>query len=66
MPKEKGANPTTYVTNDGKQVIIASGGEQLEPNTYGFEIEFCSHNCPVFGFTHVDVATITTPLEEGR
>ena len=66
MPKEKGANPTTYVTNDGKQVIIASGGEQLEPNTYGFEIEFCSHNCPVFGFTHVDVATITITLRGGE
>ncbi|MGJ4912887.1 hypothetical protein ACQR10_28800 [Bradyrhizobium sp. HKCCYLRH2060] len=56
MPK--GDEPTIFVTKDDRQVVIASGGEQISPNSYGFEIEFCSHNSWVFQFTHVEAADI--------
>lgn len=38
--------------------VISKGGENIPDNTYGFEIEFCSHDNSVFAFTHVDTAEI--------
>jgi hypothetical protein len=37
-----------------RTVLIDRGGEDIANNTYGFEIEFCSHDSSVFSFTHVD------------
>lgn len=54
--------PDYYVTSDNHTTIIDKGGEQLDNNTYGFEIEFCAHDNPVFAFTHVDVADIQITL----
>ncbi|HTF05071.1 MAG TPA: hypothetical protein VK826_13680 [Bacteroidia bacterium] len=39
-------------------VTIDKGGEEIPDNTYGFEIEFCSHDNSVFAFTHVDTVNI--------
>ncbi len=64
MGKGKGQNPTTYNTTDGISVLIASGGEELAPNSYGFEIEFCSHDRAVFQFTHVDAAEIVFTFDK--
>lgn len=50
--------PEYYTTSDGHTTIIDKGGEQIVKNTYGFEIEFCTHDNPVFAFTHVEVAKI--------
>lgn len=44
---------------------IVPGGEQIPNNTYGFEIEFCSHDNSVFAFTHVETALITVTFAEG-
>jgi hypothetical protein len=49
---------TKYSFPDGKFISISVGGENIVPNTYGFEIEFCSHDSSVFMFTHVDVLSI--------
>lgn len=47
-----------FTTSDGRVISIDKGGEQIENNTYGFEIEFCTHDSSVFAFTHVDVAEV--------
>lgn len=39
--------------------VITQGGEEIQNNTYGFEVEFCSHDNSVFAFTHVDTALIS-------
>ncbi len=46
---------------------IVKGGEEIPDNTYGFEVEFCSHDNSVFVFTHVEVLTFEFGLdgEEG-
>jgi hypothetical protein len=54
--------PEYYTTSDGNTTIIDKGGEQIVNNTYGFEVEFCTHDNPVFAFTHVDVARIQITL----
>jgi hypothetical protein len=47
---------TRYTLVDGyTQIVVAKGGEDIANNTYGFEIEFCSHDSSVFTFTHVNV-----------
>jgi hypothetical protein len=54
---------TVYSFNDSlEQVVIVEGGEQIVPNTYGFEVEFCSHDNSVFMFTHVDVMAVATTI----
>lgn len=45
---------------------INKGGEDIPNNTYGFEIEFCSHDNSVFAFTHVDTAAITVTRQGGQ
>lgn len=42
----------------GKTITIGKGGEFLQKNTYGFEIEFCSHDSCVFAFTHIEVLSL--------
>lgn len=34
-------------------ITIGKGGEALTDNTYGIEIEFCTHDSVIFAFTHV-------------
>jgi len=46
--------------------VITKGGEDILNNTYGFEIEFCSHDSSVFAFTHVDTAEIRITPQEGE
>jgi hypothetical protein len=50
----------TFRTKDSSPVAItiASGGEQIENNTYDFAIEFCTHDSSVFAFTHVPVMEV--------
>ncbi len=45
--------------------VITKGGEDILNNTYGFEIEFCSHDNSVFTFTHVDTAEIRITYNMG-
>ena len=40
-------------------ITIGKGGEVLPDNTYGFEVEFCTHDSSVFSFTHVTAAEIS-------
>jgi hypothetical protein len=40
------------------ETIIKKGGEEINNNTYGFEIEFCTHDSVILSFTHVEVAKI--------
>lgn len=54
--------PEYFTTSDNHTTIIDKGGEQIVKNTYGFEIEFCTHDSPVFAFTHVEVAKIPIVL----
>jgi hypothetical protein len=54
-----------YTTSDGHLIVIAKGGEQLLNNTYGFELEFCTHDSSVFAFTHVDIATVQVHFNGG-
>ncbi|GAA0762312.1 hypothetical protein LRH25_22635 [Ideonella azotifigens] len=44
--------------DSGEEVNFVRGAEQMPNNTYGFEIEFCSHDNPVFAFTHVKVMSL--------
>ncbi|MFV1847648.1 hypothetical protein ACNJRW_15790 [Stenotrophomonas maltophilia] len=37
-------------------IDIGKGGEALPDNTYGIEIEFCTHDSVIFAFTHVVAA----------
>lgn len=54
---------TVYSFDDSlEQIVIVEGGEQIVPNTYGFEIEFCSHDNSVFMFTHVDVMAVASTI----
>lgn len=46
--------------------VITKGGEDILNNTYGFEIEFCSHDNSVFTFTHVDTAEIHVNYNMGQ
>ncbi|MGS7838822.1 hypothetical protein ACVMVB_14825, partial [Stenotrophomonas maltophilia] len=34
-------------------IDIGKGGEALTDNTYGIEIEFCTHDSVIFAFTHI-------------
>lgn len=34
-------------------IDIGKGGEALTDNTYGIEVEFCTHDSVIFAFTHV-------------
>ena len=54
-----------FTTSDGRSIDIAKGGEQLPNNTYGFELEFCTHDSSVFTFTHVDVAKLAVDRNGG-
>ena len=38
-------------------LVIGKGGESIADNTYGIEIEFCTHDSVVFQFTHVEAAS---------
>lgn len=65
IDRDTSSNSTTYTldgaTGFGTQPLtirIQKGGEVLDPNTYGFEIEFCSQDSPVFGYTHVPAMTL--------
>jgi len=53
-----------FKTKDGVVIIIDKGGEQIPDNTYGFEIEFCTHDNSVFAFTHMDVAAIQLSMSD--
>lgn len=46
--------------------VIVKGGESLPNNTYGFEVEFCSHDNSVFAFTHVDTGLLTIQTQQGN
>jgi hypothetical protein len=48
------------------EITIAKGGEQITSNTYGFEVEFCSHRNDVFQFTHLKVAKITIDFRTAK
>ena len=39
-----GSQMPNFATSDGQVIVIDKGGEQLLDNTYGFELEFCTHN----------------------
>ncbi|HSI50489.1 MAG TPA: hypothetical protein VLA61_19660 [Ideonella sp.] len=56
----EGNGQITFVLDQPGQVQIhfVRGAEQLPNNTYGFEIEFCSHDNPIFTFTHVEVMSL--------
>lgn len=38
--------------------VVGRGGENIPNNTYGFEVEFCSHDNSVFAYTHIEIAQI--------
>lgn len=47
-------------------MVVGKGGEDIPNNTYGFEIEFCTHDNSVFVFTHVEVARLRILFAEER
>ncbi|WP_267380393.1 MULTISPECIES: hypothetical protein [unclassified Sphingomonas] len=55
-------NTTTYAFDGGRRIVIEQGGESLANNSYGLELEFCSHDSSVFTFTHVEVLHIDFAL----
>ncbi|MGS7842710.1 hypothetical protein [Stenotrophomonas forensis] len=50
----KDTRPKEAVTIN--HIVVDSGGEAIPSNTYGMEIEFCTHDSEVFAFTHVVAA----------
>lgn len=47
-------------------MVVGKGGEDIPNNTYGFEIEFCTHDNSVFAFTHVEVAHLRILFAGGQ
>lgn len=39
-------------------ITVGKGGEAIPWNTYGMEIEFCTHDSSIFAFTHVAAARL--------
>jgi hypothetical protein len=54
MQVEKLSPSRLRYTIGDRTIFIEKGGEDIPNNTYGFEIEFCTHDSSVFTFTHVD------------
>ncbi len=56
---------TTFATNDSLPVTISltDDGEDIRGNVYTFDIGFCTHDCPVFAFTNVDVLKMSSVAE---
>lgn len=46
--------------------VIGRGGEDLPNNTYGFEVEFCSHDNSVFAYTHIEIAQLVIHFQGNR
>jgi hypothetical protein len=50
--------------NQRTMPLLKKGGEEIPNNTYGFEIEFCSHDNSVFAFTHVHTAAFCVSIKD--